>query len=282
MSKTLSSVAVKVFDDMVKQAYQGSAELDGTITERNNVTGDTYNFRLIGKGIANQKASADDVTPMDVAHSLQVATLANWLAPEYTDIFDQAEVNFDEKLELAQVIAHALGRRKDQIIIDALDASTPSTTTVINSIGADTTLNKGKVLAAATALNKSGVSRTDGNRFAAVTAEGLEGLLSTLEVVSSDYNSVQGLINGDISRWMGFDFRIINDRSAEEGGLTKAGSTVDSWFWHKDAMGCAIGMDIMTEVNYVPSKTAWLSNGFLKAGAVNRDPAGIVKVQYNV
>ena len=155
MSKTLSSVAVKVFDDMVKQAYQGSAELDGTVTERNNVTGDTYNFRLIGKGIANQKASADDVTPMDVAHSLQVATLANWLAPEYTDIFDQAEVNFDEKLELAQVIAHALGRRKDQIIIDALDASTPSTTTVINSIGADTTLNKGKVLAAATALSTS-------------------------------------------------------------------------------------------------------------------------------
>lgn len=280
MSKTLSSVAVEDFDSMVKQEYQGTAELDGTVTMRDNVVADTYNFRLMGRGIANQKASADDVTPMDVGHSLALATLQNWIAPEYTDIFDQAEVNFDEKLELAQTIAMALGRRQDQLIIDALDAATPSTTTVGTAVGGDTTLNKGKVLRAAAELTEQGVSRRDRERYAAVTAQGLEGLLNTLEATSSDFTNVQGLINGDISFWMGFNWRIIDDRSAEEGGLTKNTSTIDSWFWHKAAMGMARGISIRTEVNYVPVKTSWLSNGFLKAGAVNRDPRGIVKVQY--
>lgn len=281
MSKTLSSVAVEEFDSMVHQEFQGVAELDGTFTKRANVVGDTYDFRKIARGMANQKGTSDDVTPMDVAHSLSQATLANWLAPEYTDIFDQAEVNFDEKLELAQVIAMALGRRNDQIKIDALDASTPGTTTVLTSIGgAASNLNKAKVLRAASALNGKGVPRTDRKRHFAVTATGLEGLLDTLEATSTDYVQVQGLISGDLTFWMGFHFHLIDDRSSEEGGLTKAGSVVDSWAWHEDAMGEACGIDIMTEVNYVPVKTSWLSNGFLKAGAVNRDPNGIVKVQY--
>ena len=174
----------------------------------------------------------------------------------------------------------ALGRRQDQLLIDALDASTPLTSTVGTAVGGDTTLNKGKVLAAAKELTKQGVSRTDGKRVAAVTADGLEGLLNTLEVTSTDFVQVQGLLTGDVSTWMGFTFKVIDDRSAEEGGLSTSGSTVDSWFWHIDAMGMARGIPITTEVNYVPTKTSWLSNGFLKAGAVNRDARGIVKVQY--
>jgi hypothetical protein len=281
MSKSLSSVAVEEFDSMVHQEYQGSSELDGTFTMRDNVTADTYDFRKIARGMANQKGTSDDVTPMDVAHSLSQATLSNWLAPEYTDIFDQAEVNFDEKLELAQVIAMALGRREDQIKIDALDASTPGTTTVGTAIGgAASGLNKAKVLRAASELNKNGVPRTDRKRFAAVTAQGIEGLLNTLEVTSTEYVQVQALISGELTFWMGFNWKMIDDRSAEEGGLTKAGAVVDSWFWHADSMGMARAIPITTEVNYVPTKTAWLSNGFLKAGAVNRDPKGIVKVQY--
>lgn len=281
MSKSLSSVAVEDFDSMVHQEFQGAAELEGTVTMRDNVVADTYNFRRIGRGVANQKATSDDVTPMDVAHAKQIATLENWLAPEFTDIFDQAEVNFDEKLELAQVIAKALGRRQDQLVIDALDASTPETTDVDTNVGgAATGLNKAKVLRAASELNANGVPRTDRKRFAAVSAQGLEGLLNTLEVTSSDFVTVQGLIAGDIEFWMGFHFRLIDDRSAEEGGLTKAGAIVDSWFWHMDAMGMARGIPITTEVNYIAQKTSWLSNGFLKAGAVNRDPKGLVKVQY--
>lgn len=282
MSQSLSSVAREEFDSLVHQQFQGVAELDGSVTTRTGVVGDTYDFRRMARGIANQKASADDVTPMDVAHTVQVATLQNWLAPEYTDIFDQAEVNFDEKMELAQTIAMALGRRDDQLVIDALDAATPATTTVGQAVGSDTAMNKGKILRAASELNEKGVPRTDRNRYIATSAQGLEGILDESVATSTDFVNVQALIVGDLSFWMGFQWRIIDDRSAagEEGGLTTAGSVRDSWAWHKAAMGKAVGIARTTEVNYVPVKTSWLSNGFLKAGAVNRDPRGIVKIQH--
>ena len=109
MSKNLSAVAVIEFDSMVKHAYQGMGMLKNAVTIRNNVVGDQYKFRRMGKGLANQKSTSDLVTPMDVGHEFKVATLSNWNAPEYTDIFDAAEVNFDEKQELANTIAGAFG-----------------------------------------------------------------------------------------------------------------------------------------------------------------------------
>ena len=88
MSKVLSSVAVTEFDSLVKHAYQNAGLLRGAVTVRNNVVGDTYKFRNMGKGLANQKSTSDLVTPMDITHDFAVATLSNWNAPEYTDMFD--------------------------------------------------------------------------------------------------------------------------------------------------------------------------------------------------
>ena len=135
MSKTLSSVAVTEFDSMVNQAYQGMGMLKPAVTQRNNVIGDTYKFRRMGKGLANQKSTSDLVTPMDVTHEFKTATLTNWNAPEYTDMFDAKDGNFDEKQELENTIAGALGRRCDQLVIDAMDASTPLTSTVGTAVG---------------------------------------------------------------------------------------------------------------------------------------------------
>ena len=73
MSKNLSAVAVTEFDSMVKHAYQGMGLLKNCVTLRNNVVGDTYKFRRMGKGLANQKSTSDLVTPMDVGHEFKTA-----------------------------------------------------------------------------------------------------------------------------------------------------------------------------------------------------------------
>mgnify|MGYP003632312756 CR=1 FL=1 len=256
MSKTLSAVAVTEFDSMVKHAYQGSGLLKNTVTQRNNVVGDTYKFRRMGKGLANQKSTSDLVTPMDVAHEFRTATLQNWNAPEYTDLFDAQDVNFDEKQELASTIADALGRRCDQLVIDAMDASTPLTTTVGTGVG--------------------GVPNSD--LFAAVNALGLSGLLNDTTATSVDFQAVKALVSGEIDTLVGFKFVILETRT--EGGLTTAGQVVDSWFFQRPAVGLAIGIDMKTSVDYVPERTSFLCNGMLKAGSVVRDEGGLVKVQY--
>jgi len=280
MSKTLSAAASTEFDDMVKHAYETMGSTNGgivnAVTVRNNVVGDTYKFRAMGKGLANQKPSQADVTPMDISHSLITATLGNWNAPEYTDIFDAAEVNFDEKAELAQTIAGALHRRQEQIIIDAMDAATPSTIVTAAIGGADTNMNIEKVVAASAGLNDLGVP-IDQDRHIAVSADGLSAMLLETQVGSSDYNSVQSLMTGTLDYWMGFHWHIVESRT--EGGLTvTTGDVRHCYAWHKSAVGLAVGMDISTDVNWIAQKTSWLCNGMMKCGAAIRDLDGLVEI----
>jgi len=278
MSKNLSAAASTQFDDMVKHAFQtmGSG-IVAAVTTRNNVVGDTYKFRAMGKGLANQKPSQADVTPMDISHSLITATLGNWNAPEYTDIFDAAEVNFDEKQELAHTIAGALYRRQEQIIIDAMDAATPGATVGVAVGGADSNMNIEKVVKASKELNDAGVP-IDQDRHIMVSAGGLEAMLLETQVGSSDYNSVQSLMTGTLDYWMGFHWHIIESR--DEGGLTIDGNDVrDGYVWHKSAVGLATGIEIKTDVNWIAQKTSWLCNGMMKCGAAIRDTAGLIKVQ---
>ena len=192
MSKYLSSVAVTEFDSMVKHAYQSAGKLRGAVTLRSGVVGDTYKFRKMGKGLANQKASQADVTPMDISHSLVTCTLENWNAPEYTDIFDAAEVNFDEKSELASVIAMALGRREDQLVIDALNAATSTHTAITATSGFDVAT----IRAAGAALD--GVGAPMEGRYIAFNKTQKQQLLGTTQATSSDYMNVKALVSGDI------------------------------------------------------------------------------------
>jgi len=274
MSKTLSSVAVQEFDSMVKHAFQGMGLLKDTCTVRSNVVGDQYKFRRMTKGLANQKSTSDLVTPMDIDHEFKIAVLSNWNAPEYTDIFDAQEVNFDEKQELATTIAGALGRRCDQLIIDAMDAATPLTTAVVEG---GTNLTMAKVIDAQVGLRDQGVPNSDLN--AAIEAYGLGGLLNDEKASSADYQNIKALVAGDIDTLAGFKFKIIETRV--EGGLTEAANIVDSWFYSKSSVGLAIGLDMKTDIDWIPQRTSWLSNGMMKAGSVVRDEGGLIKVQYN-
>jgi hypothetical protein len=272
MSINLSPVAVTEFDSMVKHAFQNASLLRDSVTVRNNVVGDTYKFRAMGKGLANQKATSADVDPMDVAHSLITATLQNWNAPEYTDVFDAAEVNFDEKQELATTIAGALGRRLDQLVIAAMDAASPT------AVGVTTTgLLATDLIDAKVQLVKNGVG--SGDLTVAINGTGLAGLLADEKVSSADYQNVKALVNGEVNTFAGFNVVVLEDRA--EGGLTVASDVVSAYAFDKSAVGLAIGMDMKTSIDYVPQKTSFLCNGMLKAGAAVRDVAGLVEIKYD-
>jgi hypothetical protein len=201
--------------------------------------------------------------------------MEDWNAAEYSDIFMQQKVNFDERQELVQVVANAIGRRQDQLILDALNA-TSGVGTVLTSVGgADTNLNLEKLLAAKKEMDKNNVPPTD--RHMIIHANNLSALLGETEVTSSDFASVKALVNGEINTFLGFTFHVLGDRA--EGGLPLAAGDVRTcWAFHKDAVGYAEGMGPKTEINYVPEKTSFLVNAMFSAGAVGIDAEGIVKV----
>lgn len=274
MSKYLTNSAVIDFDSEVKHAYQGMGKLRNTVTLRTGVTGESYKFARMGKGLANQKASQADVTPMDIEHARQTANMTNWNAPEYTDIFDAAEVNFDEKTELAGTIAKALARREDQIIINAMSAvtyaATPTSIDQGTAIAVGGAFSVAALRAASAALSDRGVEESDRN--IAFTAADRQALLGNEEATSADYNTVKALVNGQIDTFVGFKFHLIESR--DEGGLPAN----KVFAYHKTAIGYAVSLDVKTSVDWIAQKTSWLCNGVLKSGAVAREAAGIVQL----
>ena len=295
MSQFLNQIAVTQFDTLTKHDYQAMGVLRGAFRQRTNVKGSKATFNKMGKGQASERtAPSSDVISMNVDHNKVEVTLKDYEASEYTDIFKQAEVLPDEVSELSTTIKGAIGRRRDQLVIDAMNAltfsATPSATegylvgTAVG--GAGTNMNLDKLLALKAWMDRKAIPK-DG-RCIAIHPEGMIGLLNTTQITSSDYNTVQALVRGEINTFLGFKFYEIPDM--DEGGLPHNGSgtfpvsgdVVDGFCWHKDSVGEAIGIEMQTSVDWVPQKKSYLSSGDFKGNAVVIDNVGVLKVQYTI
>lgn len=277
MSRNLTTNEQASFDARVKAAYETSGMLRGTVQTAENIVGSTHRFHKMGKGLATRRIDQTDVIPMNITHGNATATLEDWNAAEYTGIFNQQKVPYKEQDRLAAIIASAIGRREDQLILDALDAAA-TTLTVSTAIGgAATGLNTAKFRRAARLMNGQGVPRGKGDRVAVVSAEGLEQLLGDPDASTIDKNVIKALYDGEISHWLGFQIIVMDERA--EGGLPKAGNLRTSFFYHREAIGLAVGINMRTEVNYIPVKTSYLANGIFSGGSVAIDALGIVEVE---
>jgi len=273
MAVGISNAFVQLFDAEVKQAYQASRALAGVTRERNNVEGNQVKFPKIGKGTATIRVPQSDVTPLNVSYSQVTASMSDYIAAEYSDIFHQAKVNFDERRELVQVVGNAIGRRMDQLVIDALNASSGAATVATSVGGAGTNLNLAKLLAAKKALDAKNVPAE--GRCMIIHANGLAALLDETELTSSDFATVKALSMGEIDTFLGFKFIMLGDR--DEGGLPLP-STRTSFAFHRDAVGLGVSMNQKSEINYVPEKTSFLVASMFSAGAIAIDDDGIVKI----
>jgi|TARA_R110000868_G_scaffold82475_2_gene232887 hypothetical protein len=273
MAINVSTAFVDLFDSEVKQAYQAESVLRGTMRTRTGVAGNTVKFPTIGKGVATLRVPQTDVTPLNVTYGQVTATMEDYIAAEYSDIFQQSHINFDERSELVQVVSKSIARRMDQIMIDALNAASGTTAVATSIGGATTNMNIEKLRATAKAMNQNNVPSE--GRHLLMHASQLDALLGETEITSQDFASVKALVQGEINTFMGFKILTVGDR--DEGGLPKP-STRTCFAWHKDSMGYAESMAQKTEVNYVPEKTSFLVSSMFSAGSVSIDGAGIVKI----
>jgi len=272
MAQNVTTAFVDLFDSEVKQAYQAESLLRGTMRTRTGVAGNTVKFPKIGKGVATIRVPQTDVTPLNVTYAQVTATMSDYIAAEYSDIFQQSHINFDERSELVQVVSKSIARRMDQLCIDAMVGN--AGTTIATSIGgAGTNMNIEKLRATAKAMNVKNVPSE--GRYILMHASQLDALLGETEITSQDFASVKALVRGEINSFMGFNILTMGDR--DEGGVPKP-STRSCFAWHKDSMGYAESMSQKTEVNYVPEKTSFLVSSMFSAGSVTIDAEGLVQV----
>jgi len=276
MSRNLTANEQNSFDTRVKAAYEMGGMLRATVEIADNIVGSTHRFHKMGKGMATRRIDQTDVIPMNITHGNATATLEDWNAAEYTGIFNQQKVNYKEQDKLATIIANAIGRREDQLIIDALDAAATGLTVDTDVGGVATGLNTAKCRRARRLMNENGVPKAKGERCFLISSEGMEQLLGDGDANTVDKNVIKALYDGEIAHWVGFDFIEIEER--EEGGLPKDSNDRTNFAYHKASAGLAIGINMQTQVNYIAEKTSYLANGIFSAGSVAIDAEGIVEV----
>ena len=163
MALSVSNAFITLFDSEVKQAYQAGRALAGLTREKNNVVGQTVQFAKLSKGVATVRTPQSDVIPLSLDYRTVTATMTDYIAAEYSDIFNQTNVTFNDRQELVQAVGGAISRRIDQVTIDALVASS-GTGTVANTIaesgasGSASDLNTGKIRAAKKHLDDNNVA----------------------------------------------------------------------------------------------------------------------------
>jgi len=275
MARSLTNNEVAQFDAEVKQAYQKSSILRGAIRVKTGVVGATHQFPTFGKGLATPRIPQTDVIPMNIQQDHVIATLEDWNAPEYTDIFDQQKVNYSERAELAMTIAMAIGRRQDQLILDALTAAV--TAGGIAGTSASSVMTLAKLTDIAEFFDDQGVPESERNIIWSPRAK--KQILADEKATSADFNAIKVLVNGQFSEYMGFTFHMIETRV--EGGLVLSASDRFCFGFHggqRGSTGLAVGIDFRATVDWIAEKTSWLSNGLFSAGSVVIDPLGIVSV----
>ena len=280
MTIFINESAVTLFESQVHKGYQESYDLKGLVREKNVSGAKTIQFPVMGKGLARQKAIHTDGVPSDVAHAPVTATMQDWYAADYTDIFKNKQTNFDEVTELADILKMACGRRIDNILISALNAATPAGTVGTNVGGTSSDMNYDKVVELMGLLDDKGVPQE--GRTLLMNHRSYRSLLKDEEFISSDFGQMRLDVSskGNVKPFLAFNIVTINDRIETDGtrlGLPKAGNIVTAFAFHRDSVGMGFNMELTSEVNYIAEKLAFLTTCMFAAGAVPIDGDGIAK-----
>lgn len=276
MSIELSDVLVKQFENEAIQAFQDSgANLRSAVRVRNCKGANQVQFNVMGSGVAYERTSIQTPIPLaDISHTPAVATVKNYVISEMTDIFLNNQVGFDERQELVKSLTMALNRRLDQVIIDALDAASLSKTVANNISGSTDNLT---VAAFAEMARKLGSDVPEMDRHYLCHDDNFYHFIQEGDVKTIDSNLRKPLTDGQLPNYMGFDIHKIGDRT--EGGLTIDGSSDRTTYgWQKSAIGLALNLEPKIMIDWEPSYGAHRVSGFLSAGAVVIQTAGVVKV----
>ena len=267
MANTIDQAFIKQFETEVHMAYQRMGSKLRNTVRSSNVTGSVARFQVIGKGTASTKSRNGNVTPMDLAHTNVEATMTDHYAAEYIDKLDELKININERQAVAQSAAAALGRKTDELIITAMDATTSS---AIHDTGS--ALEKADLLSLFETFGNADIPE-DGQRYLAMSPAGFADLYGITEFASSDFVGPQNLpYAGGMTMKEFLGFKIFST-SAVAGGKNFA--------YHTTAVGLGINADVQTEVNYIAEKVSHLATSMMSMGAIIIDANGVYEVLDN-
>lgn len=273
MSISLTNAQQIEYDALVHAQFQSKGfKLKNCIRVKSGVVGYRESFRKKGYVVANQTGFQATIPIQDGNFTQVPCDLVKYTAATGTDIIQDLTVNFDSRQELVELGAMGIGRRSDQIIIDAVETS--SATNVIAAAATNMSYSKLRQLVEIFEDNAAPIE----DRYVAMSGNNLRALLADDKIISRFYTSNDAVVKGNLqyAEIVGCNFIVLP--KMVEGGLVKVGNERHALAWQKTAVGYAIGQDLRTEINYLAREMTWFINSAFYAGAVGIDTLGIVRI----
>ena len=267
MSQQITEAFVKQFNATIFHlSQQRGSRLEGKV-RRETQKGKSQFWDRIGLVTAAKKTGRHSDTPqIDTPHSRRRNTLVDYEHADLTDDADKIRTLIDPTSAYAQAFMWAFGRAKDDEIILAADgnafAGEEGNTTVPHpnsqkfasvSGGNGVGLNVQALRRAKRQFGRKDVDESI-RRYFALTADGMDSLLSETETTSADFNTVRALVMGEINTFVGFEFVRTQRLLAQDGALSFDETT--------GAVGSGSG-----DADEYIRNIAWAEDGILKAQA---------------
>jgi len=273
MSTSVNLSFVRQYEKDVHEAFQrrGSFLLQ-TVRRKTGVKGTSTTFQKVGKGVATTKARHGTITPMNQSHEAIPCTMEDFYAGDWVDKLDEAKVNHDERMVIANGGAWALGRKADEQIIGQADTTTATIGTILSTSA--NAIRNGLILLAE-ALDDNDVPN-DGQRWGLLTPRLWAHAMTVKEFADGDFVADQPFMKGANPRtWMGIHWMVHT-------GLTGKGTaSATPLVYHKTALGHGSGADITADITWHGDRAAHFVNHFMSGGACLIDAEGVVKATFD-
>jgi hypothetical protein len=210
-----------------------------------------------------------------------------WVSPsryEFRDFFDSADrlrMLFDPKSDYAEAFAMALGRAMDDEIIAAAfaaskvgeegDDTEAFDTTNFQIVAGGVGMTVAKLRLAKRKFRAAQVPQ-DEPLFCSITAAQHDNLLTETQATNLDYTDKPVLVDGRITRFMGFNFVDI-ERLGVDGSAARRCIA-----WARSGLHLGVWEDVRTPIDWLPERQAWQVAGVGDFGATRTEQGKVIEI----
>lgn len=305
MSNFVTEHMVKQFSSNVWHLSQQKGSRLRGLVRTESLNGEEGFFDYYGPVVAQQKVGRhSDTTYQETEHGRRRVTMNDYFWADLVDKEDKLRLIHDPESQYAKAAMMAMGRKMDDIIIEAAlgtgysgkEGATPVAMPNSQKIGAfDGAASSGLNVRTLRAIKKKfHQNEVDMEPLYIICqAEQIDNLLGETEITSQDYNTVRALVNGEVDTFMGFKFirlERLNTTAAAttfdatSGQVGVGGDTIAAGSRRCIAMAgsgllLALGVDVKGRIDELPqkhySKQVYAS---MSMGATRLEESKIVEV----
>lgn len=289
MSEQIVTAYVKGFNSsMYRLLQQEDSKFSATVRRESQKSEKEFFDQIGAVNSTEVNTRFPDSPVMNTPHDRRVVTLRKFHLGDFFDSFDEMQTVIDPTSDYMQNFKAACNRDRDDVIVSAIfgtaytgkEGTTAVTHTggggtqvAVNLGGSNTGLTILKLRAARKALRKAEVDFEREEVFIAVNAEAVDDLLGETQAVSSDYNAIKPLVDGEISKFMGFTF-IPSERLPLLSGTTRRIPV-----WCRSAILHTTGIDFTTRITERGDKSFnWYGYARWAFGAVRMEEKKVVDI----